>query len=270
MTTLAAAVAIGDSQIVIDAPLQQGQIPGWVKIDSELLKVGGQHFRTGTTLVLSEPATAAHDNGATVTYAGKPFDAAFLAATSGSGGGAITVTDGVTSVADATSIAVTGGTVTDEGAGVVGVAVQTRKIGPFRVRFDDTGINGTSPPSSWPMLAELAPGTLLIHSWASFLQGWWDSDTAELRIMLVGVLGAGSSGKTLMSYNALNDPAGYDPTDNIIVEDWSTGATYKSLVGYCNPVADVVHSLRARVVRTGATNLQGIADVYALIAEPAA
>lgn len=90
MTTLAAAVSIGDNQLIINAPMAAGSFPGWVKIDNELLNVGGEHFRTGTTLVLSEPATATHDSGATVTYAGRPYDANFLAATGG-GGAEVTI-----------------------------------------------------------------------------------------------------------------------------------------------------------------------------------
>jgi hypothetical protein len=103
MTTLAAAVAVGDQQLLIDAPMA-GPFPGWVKIDSELLEVGGQEYRNGTVLPLSSPANVAHDSGATVTYAGKPYNPAWLAATAGGGGGSISATDGTTTVDPATSI----------------------------------------------------------------------------------------------------------------------------------------------------------------------
>lgn len=86
MTTLASAVAIGDNQLTIDSPLDPGQVPGFVEIDDELLDVGGQDNLAGTVLVLSKPAKAAHDVGATVTYAGRPFDPTFKAAVGGSGG----------------------------------------------------------------------------------------------------------------------------------------------------------------------------------------
>jgi hypothetical protein len=68
MSTLAAAVAIGDTQLTIDTPMTGVEVGGFaVKIDDELLLVGGVDYRNGTTLALKFPATATHDAGATVT-----------------------------------------------------------------------------------------------------------------------------------------------------------------------------------------------------------
>lgn len=86
MTVLTQAVAIGDNEIHIDAALSAGQVPGYIEIDDELLNVGGQDNMAGTTLVLSTPAKAAHDNGATVTYAGRPYDPTFKTALAGADG----------------------------------------------------------------------------------------------------------------------------------------------------------------------------------------
>lgn len=83
MTTLTSAVAIGDTQLHVDTAFAEGSFPGYVKIDDELLNVGGRDNLTGKTLVLSQPAAAIHDSAATVTYAGRPYDANFLAATGG-------------------------------------------------------------------------------------------------------------------------------------------------------------------------------------------
>lgn len=87
MATLTQSVAIGDTELHVNTAFADGSFPGYVKIDSEMLSVGGAEWRTGLTLVLSKPATATHSSGATVTYAGNPFDADFLSATSGGGSG---------------------------------------------------------------------------------------------------------------------------------------------------------------------------------------
>jgi hypothetical protein len=86
MATLTQAVEVGDSELHINTPLSAGQVPGFVQIDDELLNVGGQDNLAGTTLVLAMPAQAAHDSGATVTYAGRPYDPTFKAALGGAGG----------------------------------------------------------------------------------------------------------------------------------------------------------------------------------------
>ena len=83
MTALTQAVAIGDNELRIDTALAAGQVPGFVQIDDELLSVGGQNNTTGLILSLSSPAREAHDNGATVTYAGRPYDPTFKMALAG-------------------------------------------------------------------------------------------------------------------------------------------------------------------------------------------
>ena len=85
MTVLTQAIAIGDNEIHIDSALAAGQVPGFVKIDDELLNVGGQDNLAGKVLTLSSPAREEHDNGATVTYAGRPFDPTFKTALAGDG-----------------------------------------------------------------------------------------------------------------------------------------------------------------------------------------
>ena len=86
MTALIQAVAIGDNELRIDTALAAGQVPGFVQIDDELLSVGGQNNTTGLILSLSSPAREAHDNGATVTYAGRPYDPTFKMALAGGDG----------------------------------------------------------------------------------------------------------------------------------------------------------------------------------------
>ena len=85
MTVLTQAIAIGDNEIHIDAALAAGQVPGYIQIDDELLNVGGQDNLAGKILTLSSPAREEHDNGATVTYAGRPFDPTFKTALGGGG-----------------------------------------------------------------------------------------------------------------------------------------------------------------------------------------
>ena len=85
MTVLTQAIAIGDNEIHIDSALAAGQVPGYIQIDDELLNVGGQDNLAGKVLTLSSPAREEHDNGATVTYAGRPFDPTFKTALAGDG-----------------------------------------------------------------------------------------------------------------------------------------------------------------------------------------
>lgn len=127
MTTLASAVAIGDNQLVIDMPFAAGQIPGWVKIDSEMLYAGGQDHRLGTTLTLSSPATATHSQGATVTYAGRPYDSDFLTATGG-GGGHITIDNTVDAPAEVATLIAPGATLSDGEATLPDSIVATATI----------------------------------------------------------------------------------------------------------------------------------------------
>ena len=83
MTTLASAISVGDTHVTLDEALEAGQTPGYVKVDSELLNVGGAQHRNRKVLVLSEPARVAHDAGATVTYAGRPYDPTFTTSVGG-------------------------------------------------------------------------------------------------------------------------------------------------------------------------------------------
>jgi hypothetical protein len=65
MTTLVAAVAVGDKELRVSGPMSG--LPGMVKVDDELFDVGGSDYRHGRTLALRYPATEAHESGATVT-----------------------------------------------------------------------------------------------------------------------------------------------------------------------------------------------------------
>jgi hypothetical protein len=66
MSTLAIAIAVGDTQVHIDEPLVGVPTAFAIKVDDELLQVGGVDYRLGTTLALKYPATATHAQGTTV------------------------------------------------------------------------------------------------------------------------------------------------------------------------------------------------------------
>lgn len=224
MTTLTSAVAIGDSQLSISAAFPAGQIPGWVKIDDELLNVGGQDWQTGKTLVLNSPATAAHDSGATVTYAGRPYDANFLAATVG-GGGEQTV----------------------------------RLLGPFRVNHDDDEAffdTGTA-------VATLQPGTLVIRAFAVVIESFQGANTYALAV------GAGdaASGTVRTLTNYVNATANSTSSGVREEGDFSDGTSTQ--VGIVLESAVDLVALGSSSDWPPATT-DGIADFYALIAEPAA
>lgn len=177
MTVLAASVAIGDNSLRIDAALADGSWPAFVKIDSELLNVGGADNRLGTTLVLSAPATATHTNGSTVTYAGRPYSAAFLSATGGAGA-ALTVDNG-SEQAEVSTLVATGADLSTPGtASLPSLGEQrVRLLGPFRVQYNTSGM---TPNGAGAIIGDALPVGAWVWAWPAVIVGFNNAGTDSL------------------------------------------------------------------------------------------
>ena len=215
MTALTQAVAIGDNELRIDTALAAGQVPGFVQIDDELLSVGGQNNTTGLILSLSSPAREAHDNGATVTYAGRPYDPTF-------------------------KMALAGGEQT------------IRLLGPFHIAHDTPGIT-----DDYTSLGETLAADAQIVRFTVYPTQSWEAGTLEIAVgpgptvifTAVGAIQAttGTGGIIYDIRNLVNAPT--------VTEAFPLlGSGGLLSVGFW-PDAELT---------------QGEADIYVLIAEPAA
>jgi hypothetical protein len=154
MAVLTRAVAIGDTQLHIDDDFAGVTGNFAVKIDSELLLVGGVDYRDGLTLALKFPATAAHDSGATVTRVLDAFTQDATSPFAGAGGG------------------------------------QTvRLLGPYTVNHDDADLQGAGL-----LLEELAAGTWLWGVQVIGTQAWDNVGDLSFQVSLAGDGGSGISG----------------------------------------------------------------------------
>src|SRR5438105_1032227 len=102
------------------------------------------------------------------------------------GGGGVSVTDGLTTVA-ASSIQMPSGTVSDLGGGAAAVALILQQIGPFTVHYNDADIKGDAAPSTGKSLASLVTGTRVIYAWAEVTSNWVFPGAGSLNIAVAPV-----------------------------------------------------------------------------------
>jgi hypothetical protein len=97
---------------------------------------------------------------------------------SGGGSGSISVTDGTTTVNPATSLTLTGATVTDAGGGEADVAISSSPgggitlLGPFAVAYTDAGINTNTEGGVGKVLAAIPAGTIVLRAWMATTTDW--------------------------------------------------------------------------------------------------
>lgn len=174
-------------------------------------------------------------------------------------GGAMDVTDGTTTVTGATTLQLPAGTVTDEGGGVAGVAVQTRFLGPFTVNYNTPGIN-TDPV----LLTALDPGVVVVRAWCEVVTAWdVNADTAELVIGAGGSNWAGGDWRTCRAARI-----GVNITDTATAEFAVEGGhEFEDLTKQV--VRTITAGALVAKVNFGAGSSEGQARVFALIAVPA-
>jgi hypothetical protein len=260
MTTLTRDVAIGDTQLFISAALTD-PIPGYVKIDSELLWVGGSEYRSGKTLTLSEGAKAAHSSGTTVTYAGREYNAAFLAAL-GSGGDGLILDNTVDPPTLITSLVAPGAVLTGDSADLSGL-LQLRRIGPFNVAWDSDPTNISS--AGVPIGPTFDAGTVILATWATRIQAWAPTITPNGYIDIYEALADSGDAGWATSFRTLKhyvDPA-YSDTGGELA---AGGVTETFIRG---PLETGHRMYFAVYTDSGDPLTAGEADIYAVIAESA-
>lgn len=180
-------------------------------------------------------------------------------------GGGVSVTDGTTTVA-ASSIVMPSGTVTDLGGGMAGVGLVFRLIGPYHITYQTPGI-GSSEDGA--VLAALPSGTVVIAigamistdfdaSLAVFLGGDKylppDDDFVQVCPMIpAGTVSSFVSGGATGASVPVTAPT----------SPGSVNAAWLSAFGLLS--AD-----GALLVQSGGALTHGVADIYAIIATPAA
>lgn len=232
MATLTQAVEVGDAELHINTPLSAGQVPGYVKIDDELFNVGGQNNTTGLILALSEPARQAHDSGATVTYAGQPYDPTF-------------------------KMALAGGEQT------------IRLMGPVRVNYNTSGLTNANGLKIFDLSAGqvvLAVRVEVHTAWNA------DADLAKMTIGLGGAAYASGDWYPVRNYwigSNYASPSDANTAPETAFSLGSDDATVGLLANGSFHRAVTAGAIVATVGGTTAGATAGAADIYALIAEPA-
>lgn len=189
------------------------------------------------------------------------------------GGGAISATDGVTTVNPATSIVFPSGTIADLGGGVAGIGLILRQIGPFAVAFDTPDI---SPPGLGAKVWDVPAGTLVLRAWAEIDPVWLGPDTATMQIWL-GPSDQWDDGTWLpiSIHSAKNINTIYDLATGLVLQTITEGepifvagagqTTGRFMAGR----AVTTNALGVYVTTTGSAAVGGSADIYAIIATPA-
>jgi hypothetical protein len=176
----------------------------------------------------------------------------------------MSVTDGTTTVDPTTSLRLPAGTLTDLGGGVAGVGLMTYLVGPFTLHHSDVGL------SDGVLLVPLASGTLVLAV-GVFITEAWDGDATYVRVAIGGHL-----------YAAPDDDWGFitpaaTPLSPLAGTGWKV-ARGLQINDYSNVAWDVWGSALAFVTEAGgllgvsdaSTSTTGEADIYAVIATPAA
>ena len=247
MTTLAADAPAGSSRIQIDEPLSANQIPGWVKIDNEILHVGDQHYRPTRPggqihpdevfLILAQATTTSHSSGATVTYSGRPFDPTFTTTVGGAGG------------------------------------EQTiRLLGPYRVDFDTPGF--VNPADNGVATLEIPAGVLVVKVVplvVTYPVGVAPGDALYLNLLTA----SNGSGPVLGAWDLFESD---NPDAAVGLSEMRSYGADDPDVGFAVPSSRYLPKSAFAVaecsiyanIGSGEAFTAGAWDIYALIAEPAA
>jgi len=232
--------------------------PSPYTIDSEVVNVVGGGSARSITVQRGVGGTtkAAHVNGTALTAAN---------AFSGGGGG-VTVTDGTTTVA-ATSLSLVGASVTDEGGGVAGVALLTRRIGPFHLLA-----------SEWPdpyaatgqELATIPAGTFIVCSEVLPTIPWYGDASTEVSctLNLSAEIALSTKTKSILQADLYN--ADVDEVNDDLVAHTAAKTTVAGGNHTGGALTVVESTLIASIYSDDYTNFQGEADVYLFLAEPVA
>ena len=194
-------------------------------------------------------SAASHNNGTALTPV-------YAASTGGEGGAiAVTGTEGG-EVAAATGLELQG-TVTDEGGGVAGYVPSAGEqtvslLGPHTVHFDDADINTTGV-----VCLSIPAGSVVIRAFAVFAEQWLVDTDAFMELVLTNV--GNTDPESLTFYDAA---LAATSAGDMRKESAPDGA---ALIG----VAVTAGQIRCKVAGYGTVDA-GEADIYALIAEPAA
>lgn len=261
--------AIGASDTTVDVAGADEVIGGYIySIGSEYVEV-----RAGSlaTLGYGEAAyqrmsvyrgvqgttKAAHDAGAALTRV-----------TPG-GGGAISATDGVTTVDPATSIVFPAGTLADLGGGMAGVSLMLRMLGPFSVAFDSPGLQETGGPSgvlsdgiTYVDLGPIPDGAFVLQAIARITTDFNGS----------------ASGNQLLQIGLQPED---DPDNNVPLNTWKAVDNTNAPAVYSESVDTAARVARVGFATAGAhlyvnynngggtAPTAGAADISAIIATPA-
>lgn len=176
----------------------------------------------------------------------------------GLGGGSILVTDGTTTVNPATSLHLPAGTLSDLGSGVGGVGLITTLIGPFPVAFNTAGIN--DGPDGCPV-APLTLGSVVVYAWAVFHDEWNSGTSCALFI--------GSDNTVITAYDANACTSG-TPSDPVNMGGDVAAGGWTGLLIAPVHVLQAGQNLNVKTQQIGDIATIGSADIYAIIATPAA
>jgi hypothetical protein len=181
----------------------------------------------------------------------------------------ISVTDGTTTVDPATSLRLPAGTLSDLGSGEGAVGLIITRLGPFRVNYNTPNIGDGIK------VADLDAGTVVIGAWVEVLVPW-DAHADDARVdVCAGGATWGSPNFNYFTVTASRVGANIGPTapdadvaPAALVREFPTGGQVTSSQN--SPVRLVTAGALVACTANDGSATQGSADIYAIIATPAA